>query len=183
MRLHLKLKSISFFVLLACIVTARSANAQELFVDTIYAGAVNVGGGPPPSCPSVTLASLPVKVKERSRISTYGAGVYHQNGSDLSTVSLYIELQANNNTVAVSNKVPISAPPTGNDNGNVFGAVSGLLQPGSDPFTISLGGGTPFVADPGDYDLKLILEPASSPCTFQSYIAYVSLSYFRVPTK
>ena len=98
-------------------------------------------------------------------------------------MSLYIELQENNNTVAVSNRVPISTPPTGNNNGNVFGAVSGVLQTGSNPLTISLGGGTPFVAAPGDYDLKLILEPASSPCTSQSYVAYVSLSYLRVPTK
>ena len=183
MRLYGKLKSISFFVLFACIATAQSANAQELFADTIYVGSVTLGGGQGP-CPSVTLASLPVTVKERSRIVAYGAGVYHQNGGDLNVVALHIELQSNNNAVALSNFVPITAPFSGNvdpNNGSAFGAVSGVLQTGSNVLAITNGQGTPFVADPGKYELKLILEPASSPCPYQSYIGYISLSYFRVP--
>jgi hypothetical protein len=183
MRLYSKLKCILFFVLFACIASAQAAHAQELFADTIYVGSVTLGGGPG-FCPNVNLASLPVTVKERSRIVAYGAGVYHQNGGDLYTVALHIELQSNNNTVASSNFVPITAPYSGNvdpNNGNAFGAVSGVLQTGSNELAITNGQGTPFVADPGKYELKLILEPASSPCPYQSYIAYVSLSYFRVP--
>ncbi len=182
MRLDCRLSSISFVVLFALGATLQSANAQ-VFADTIYVGNVTLGGHSS-GCPSVTLASLPVTVETRSRIVGYGSGVYHQNTSDLNVVGLHIELQMNNITVAVSNSVPISAPFSGNvdpNNGNVFGAASGVLQTGSNTSLVTVGGGTPFVADPGKYTLKLILSPASFPCPGQSYIGFVSLSYFRVP--
>ena len=66
----------------------------------------------------------------------HGSGVYHQNGGDLNVVSIHIALQANGATIAVSNEVPITAPYSGTvdpNNGNAFGAVSGVLQTGNDP--------------------------------------------------
>ena len=86
--------------------------------------------------------------------------------------------------VAVSNRVPISAPFSGTidpNNGNVFGAVSGVLQQGSDPGIVT-SGGTPFVAQPGNYTLKLVLYPGSSPCPGQSNFGWVTLSYVFLGT-
>jgi hypothetical protein len=186
MRLDRRLSCISIAVLFALVANLQSANAEEqVFADTIYVGSVTLGGSPV-SCPSVTLASLPVMVKTRSRIVAYGSGVYHQNNSNLNVVALHIELEANNSIVAVSNQVPITAPFSGNvdpNNGNVFGAVNGVLQTGSDTTKITNGIGTPFVAHPGSYTLKLILYPASSPCPGQSFIGFVTLSYFEVPIR
>ena len=134
MRLDRRLRHIAFFALFALLTTLQSAYAQEeLFADTIYVGNITLGGNSV-SCPSVTLASLPVRVKTRSRIVAYGSGVYHQNGSDLNVVALHIALQENNNTVAVSNNVPITAPYSGNvdpNNGNAFGAVELLANSSS----------------------------------------------------
>ena len=185
MRLDRRLRHISLFVSFALLAPLQSANAQEeLFADTIYVGNVTLGGNSA-SCPSVTLASLPVRVKTRSRIVAYGSGVYHQNGSDLNVVALHIELQANNSTVAVGNKVPITAPYSGNvdqNNGNAFGAVNGVLQSGSDTNAVTNGSGTPFVAHPGNYALKLNLDPASSPCPGQSFIGFVSYLTLEYPS-
>ena len=180
MRLNRRLGCLSFFILFAFTTTFQSANAQ-VFADTIYPDDVFLGGNPGGACPSVILASLPVMVPRPSRIVAYGSGVYHQNGTDLNTVALHVVMQANNNTVAVSSKVPISAPYSGNtepNSGSAFGAVNGVLQTGSN--TNAVTGGTPFVAQ-GNYTLKLVLDPASSPCPAQSFMGWVSLSYFRVP--
>jgi hypothetical protein len=180
MRLDRRLGFLSFFILFALTPTFQSANAQ-VFADTIYVGSVTLGGNSG-SCPSVILASLPVRVPRSSRIVAYGSGVYHQNGTDLNAVALHVEMQANNNTVAVSNKVPITAPYSGNaepNNGNAFGAVNGVLQTGSDINAVTNGSSTPFVAH-GNYTLKLVLDPASSPCPGQSFFGFVNLSYFRV---
>ena len=186
MRLDRRLGCLSFFILFALTTTFQSANAQaanaQVFADTIYVGSVTLGGTPG-GCPSVTLASLPVMVPRPSRIVAYGSGVYSQNGSDLNVVALHVEMQANNNTVAVSNTVSIAAAYGGNvapNNGRGFGAVNGVLQTGSDTSAVTNGSGTPFVAQ-GNYTLKLVLDPASSPCPAQSFMGWVSLSYFRVP--
>ena len=185
MRLDRRLGCLSFFILFALTTTFQSANAQaanaQVFADTIYVGSVTLGGTPG-GCPSVTLASLPVMVPRPSRIVAYGSGVYSQNGSNLETVFLHVEMQANNNTVAVSDRVPISAPYSGNaepNNGRAFGAVNGVLQTGSSANAVT-SSSTPFVAQ-GNYTLKLVLDPVSSPCPAVSFIGFVSLSYFRVP--
>ena len=186
MRLDRRLGHIALLVSFALFTALQSADAQEeVFADTVYVGNVTLGGNSA-TCPSVTLASLPVRVKTHSRIVAYGSGVYHQNGSDLNVVALHVELQENNNTVAVSNNVPITAPYSGNvdpNNGNAFGAVNGVLQVGSDTKAVTNGSGTPFVAHAGNYTLKLNLDPASSPCPGQSFIGFVSLSYFRIPIR
>ena len=159
--------------------------ATSNFGDSKYAPDIILGGSSV-GCPNALLSSLPVVVKGVSRISGYGAGVYHQNGSDLNVISLHLELaDATNTTVAVSNRVPITAPyggPNAPNNGNAFGAVSGVLQAGSDFTNVTAGNGTPFVAQPGNYTLKLILEPASTPCPGQSFIGWVSLSYLLLRT-
>jgi len=182
MRLNRRLGCLSFFILFAFTTTFQSANAQ-VFADTIYPDDVFLGGNPGGACPSVILASLPVMVPRPSRIVAYGSGVYSQNGSDLNVVALHVEMQANNNTVAVSNTVSIAAAYGGNvapNNGRGFGAVNGVLQTGSDTSAVTNGSGTPFVAQ-GNYTLKLVLDPVSSPCPAVSFIGFVSLSYFRVP--
>ena len=181
MRLNRRLGCLSFFILFAFTTTFQSANAQ-VFADTIYPDDVFLGGNPGGACPSVILASLPVMVPRPSRIVAYGSGVYHQNGTDLNTVALHVEMQANNNTVAVSDRVPISAPYSGNaepNNGRAFGAVNGVLQTGSSANAVT-SSSTPFVAQ-GNYTLKLVLDPASSPCPAVSFIGWVNLSDFRVP--
>jgi len=154
--------------------------ATSTFGDSKYVGSVTLGGSKV-GCPNALLASLPVVVKKVSRISGYGSGVYRQNGTDLNVISLHLELaDATNATVAVSNRVSISAPyggPIAPNNGSVFGAVSGVLQAGSDFSNVTLGNGTPFAAQPGNYTLRLILEPASAPCPGQSFFGSVSLSY------
>jgi hypothetical protein len=95
----------------------------------------------------VTLASLPIDVEIPSRIYAYGSGVYHHNRGDLNVVSIHIALQANDATIAVSNQVPITAPYSGTvdpNNGNAFGAVSGVLQTGNDPpLSATAGGAVP----------------------------------------
>jgi hypothetical protein len=94
------------------------------FGDNKYVGSVTLGGDSV-GCPDALLASLPVVVKKASRISGYGSGVYHQNTTDLNTVSLHLELaDTTGATVAVSNRVPISAPFSSpvTHNGNAFGA-------------------------------------------------------------
>jgi hypothetical protein len=155
------------------------------FGDSKYVGSVTLGGSNV-GCPNALLASLPVVVKRDSRISGYGSGVYHQNGTDLNVISLHLELiDGKNTTVAVSNRVPITAPfgsLADPSNGNAFGAVSGVLQAGSDFLKVTAGNGTPFVAQPGNYALKLILEPASAPCPGQSFIGFISLSYLLLGT-
>ena len=123
---------------------------------------------------------LSVTVKTPSRIDGCAAGVHHQNGTDLNLVSLNLALSdAKGNVVAVSNRVPLAAgysTPVLN-NGSAFGAVSGVLYSGNSPTTVTSGGSTPFVANPGKYSLRLILTPASSPCPGQSYIGFITLSY------
>lgn len=171
---------ISCLILPTLSATLHHAQAAEPdFADSTYVGSVTIGGTPG-ACESVTLASLPVDVEIPSRIYAYGSGVYHQNGGDLNVVSIHIALQANGATIAVSNEVPITAPYSGTvdpNNGNAFGAVSGVLQTGNDPSAIGNGGGAPFLARPGSYNLNLILVPASFPCPQQSFIGFVSLSY------
>jgi hypothetical protein len=84
------------------------------------------------------------------------------------------------NVVAVSNEVPITAPFSGDVdpiNGNAFGAVTGVLKTGNDPLSVTNGLGISFTAPLRNYQLNLILHPASSPCPFQSFIGFVSLSY------
>ena len=161
--------------------TAQTAGAASPgFADTVYVGSVTLGGHAG-SCPNVTLAVLPLTVKTRSRIDGYGAGVYRQNGSDLNTVALHLELDdATNGAVSVSNRVPLSASFSGTgspNNGSAFGAVSGVLYAGGNPSVVTNGGSTAFVARPGKYTLKLILSPASSPCPLQSFIGFITLSY------
>jgi len=147
------------------------------FADTKYVGSVNVGGTSGP-CKIVTLAALSVTVKTPSRIDGYGAGVYRQNGTNLNVVSLNLELDdAQGKVVAVSNSVPLAADFSTANNGSAFGAVGGVLYSGSNPAAITNGGGTPFVAKPGKYALKLILTPASSPCPGQSHMGFITLSY------
>ena len=164
---------------LACASLVLAACSSN-FANTIHVGRVTLGGNSG-TCPSVTLGSMSVTVSNPSRIDAYGSGVYHQNGSDLNVVSLHLELtDANGSAVAVSSSVPISAPysgPVSPNNGNAFGAVSGVLQAGSNTSLVTNGGGSPFVAASGQYTLKLILSPASSPCPQQSYIGFVTLSY------
>jgi hypothetical protein len=162
-----------------------AAGCVSTFGDSKYVASVTLGGSSV-GCPNALLASLPVAVKSASRISGYGSGVYHQNGTNLYVISLHLELaDTTGATVAVSNRVPITAP-FGSlgapNNGNTFGAVSGVLQAGSDFGNVTLGNGTPFVAQPGSYTLKLILEPASTPCPGQSFIGFISLSYLFLST-
>lgn len=158
--------------------------ARSSFGDTKYVGEVTLGGGLP--CPNATLASLPVTVNRASRISGSGSGVYHQNGTNLNVISLHLELaDMTGTTVGVSNFVPVTAPyggPGAPTNGNAFGAVAGVLQAGSDSYKAAVGSLTPFVAQPGSYTLKMIAEPASSPCSGQSYFGWISLSYILLST-
>jgi hypothetical protein len=131
-------------------------------------------------CPNVA-ATIPVTVKTASRIYGYGSGVYRQNGTDLNVISLFLELaDTNSNTVAVSHRVPVSSF-SPNNNGSAEGAVSGVLQQGNDPISVTTGGSTPFVAR-GSYTLKLLLTPASSPCPGQSFFNFINVSYVLLGT-
>ena len=166
-------------------ILALVAGCVSTFGDGKYVGSVTLGGSNV-GCPNALLASLPVVVKRDSRISGYGSGIYHQNGTDLNAIFLHLELiDGKNTTVAVSNRVPISAPfgsLADPNNGNTFGAVSGVLQAGNDSLKVTGGNGTPFVASPGNYTLNLILEPVSAPCPGQSYIGFISLWYLLLGT-
>ena len=162
------------------------AGCASSFGDSKYVAHVTLGGVGSGGCPSAILASLPVTVNRASRISGYGSGVYHQNGTDLNVVALHLELaDMTGATIAVSNYVPISAPfgsLAAPNNGNAFGAVTGVLQAGSAFQNVGSGTDAPFVAQPGSYTLKLILVPASSPCPGQSYIGFISMSYVLLST-
>src|SRR5262245_23590159 len=87
-----------------------AAGCVSTFGDTKYVGSVTLGGSSV-GCPNALLASLPVAVKNASRISAYGSGVYIQNESNLNLISLHLELaDMTGATVAVSNGVAITAP-------------------------------------------------------------------------
>jgi hypothetical protein len=147
--------------------------------DTKYVGSVTLPGGTP--CPDIQLASLPVSVRKTSRLNAYGSGIYNQNESNLNLVTLHIELlDVTNKIVGVTNRVPVSAPysgPVSSNNGRAFVAVNGLVYAGSDFLSVTLGNGNPYVVPPGNYTLKLMLQPASSPCIGQSFVTFISLSY------
>ena len=144
--------------------------ARPGFADTVRGATLsilNTGNCMEP----LTVVSMPVTVKEPSRLYASAGGRYSQNGSTLNVVSLYIELRDTaGSLVALSQEVVLSAAyggPGAPDNGDVVGGVEGVLFAGS----------APFVASPGSYVLKLMLRPASSPCPAQSFFDRSSLSY------
>jgi len=158
---------------------ALTAGCVRSIGDTKYVGSVTLPGGTP--CPDIQLASMPLSVRKTSRLSSYGSGIYNQNQSDLNLVTLHIELlDVAGKTVGVTNRVPVSAPysgPVSSNNGRAFVAVNGLVYAGNDFASVTLGNGNPYVVPPGNYTLKLMLQPASSPCIGQSFVTFISLSY------
>lgn len=52
-----------------------------------------------------------------------------------------------------------------------------MLYAGSDPALVAAGGSVRFVAAAGNYTLKLIADPVSSPCPGVSFFNFIMLSH------
>jgi len=166
-------------------VDSLTARVTELESHTTLASSTYVAsaaiGGEQVGCSPVTLATQNVRIDKAGRVVANGSGVYRQNGSNLNAVLLSLVLEAGGNPVAVSNLVPVSAPNSAPslNNGSAYGAVGGVLYAGSDPALVAAGGSEPFVAAAGNYTLKLIADPVSSPCPGVSFFNFITLSHLR----
>lgn len=153
-------RALAFVLILGTSVGLRAADKNG-FADSLYVGFFNYTGDPF-LCPDQLVASLPLTIKDPSRVLANAAAIYKENASNLPTVAFFLVLEnASGTVVAVSNEtVAYVAGP----NGTTPFSVGGVLQAGADPIPATLGQDAAFVAAPGSYTLKLIFSPGGSPC-------------------
>jgi hypothetical protein len=150
------------------------------FGDTTYAGN-EINAGSLPACGDTVMLSIPVTVTAPSRIYAVGSGVYDSNGSSLALGSIRTELtdSAESATLAVTG---VTLVQTGTFNNPsrvaVYGESNGIMRSGTNAYAAA--GQPAFVAEPGEYRLKLIVGSGNGTCVGTPIFGNAALTYLLV---
>jgi hypothetical protein len=159
-----------------CTAGARGAT----FGDTRYAGS---GVGGIPACADSVMLSIPVTVAAPSRIYAAGSGVYQSGSSSLALGIIRTELTdaAESATLAITGVTLVQTGVFNNPSGvAVFGESSGIMRAGTNAYAAA---DLPaFVAEPGEYRLKLIVGSSDGICTGSPFFGNAALTYLLVGT-